>query len=97
MWLTSPESTSSTGARLFLETRSPATANNRYRGLQAFWKFLGEEGEVGRNPMRNMKPPMLPEQQVPILTDDELKKLLNTCRGNDFAARRDMAIHCDRR
>ena len=39
-----------------------------------------------------MKPPMVPEQQVPIPTDDELKKLLNTCRGNDFEARRDMAI-----
>ena len=33
-----------------LETRSPATANNRYRGLQAFWKFLQEEGEIKRNP-----------------------------------------------
>src|SRR3981081_4681393 len=39
-----------------------ATANNRYRCLMAFFKFLVEEGEISRSPMTRMKPPMIPEQ-----------------------------------
>src|SRR4030042_304914 len=30
-----------------LERWKPATANNRYRGLQSFFRWLVEEGEVG--------------------------------------------------
>ena len=43
-----------------LETRKPATASNRYRGCQSFFKWLVEEGEVKENPMARMKPPGFP-------------------------------------
>jgi site-specific recombinase XerD len=76
-----------------LETRKPTTAHQRYRGIQAFFKWLVEEGEVKESPMRNMKPPRLPELQVPVLSEDDLKKLLATCAsGKDFADRRDQAL-----
>lgn len=76
-----------------LETRKPATAHQRYRGLQAFFKWLLEEGEVKESPMRNMKPPKLPELQVPVLSEDELKRLLATCAtGQSFEDRRDHAV-----
>ncbi|HEY5476171.1 MAG TPA: phage integrase N-terminal SAM-like domain-containing protein [Tepidiformaceae bacterium] len=50
-----------------LETRKPATANNRYRSLQAFFKWLREEGEIEESPMVHMRPPKIPELAPPIL------------------------------
>ncbi len=34
-----------------------------------------------------MKPPQLPEEPVPVLTDDQLRRLLKACEGKDFTAR----------
>lgn len=70
----------------------PATASNRYRGLQRYFRWLVDEGEIKESPMRKMKPPRVPEQPPEVLTDDEIKALLKACEGKDFAARRDMAI-----
>ena len=39
----------------------PATTNNRYRGLQAYFGWLVEEGEIRVSPMARMKPPRIPE------------------------------------
>ena len=58
-----------------------STANNRYRGLQQFFKWAIEEEEIPADPMARMKPPMITEKAVPVLTDDTLKKLLRACAG----------------
>ena len=39
-----------------------------------------------------MRPPQIPETPVPVLTEDQLRRLLKACDGRDFAARRDTAI-----
>lgn len=78
-------------ARL-LEHYKPNTAANRYRALRTFFKWAVEEGELEESPMRNMKPPHVPEVPVPVLTADEIKRLLRTCEGKSFEDRRDMAI-----
>jgi site-specific recombinase XerD len=70
----------------------PATAINRYKALQAFFKWCVEEGELARSPMERMKPPILPEEPPQILSEDDLRRLLRTCEGRDFYARRDAAI-----
>lgn len=75
-----------------LETRKPATASNRYRALQRFFAWLLEEGEITDSPMKNMKGPFVPEEPAPILKDDEIKRLLATCKGKSFTDRRDQAI-----
>ena len=75
-----------------LATRAPATANNRYRGLQAFWRWATAEGEVQRSPMARMRPPRIPEKAVPILSLEDLDRLLKACRGATFETRRDMAL-----
>ncbi|MEV6348560.1 tyrosine-type recombinase/integrase [Actinoplanes sp. NPDC051851] len=75
-----------------LDRLSPATTAKHYRSLQQFWKWLLDDGEITRSPMERMSPPAVPEQPVPILTDDELRKLLDACKGTDFEARRDTAI-----
>jgi site-specific recombinase XerD len=59
----------------------PATAANRHRALRAFYAWLEEEGEIPADPMAKMKPPRVPEQPAPVLTEDLLHRLLATCAG----------------
>lgn len=75
-----------------LATAKPATANNRYRGLQSFFKWLQQEGEIKESPMANMKLPKVPEQPPPILDEQGIRWLLGTCSGSTFSDRRDAAI-----
>ena len=42
--------------------------------------------------MTRMKAPLVPEQPIPVLSEDQLRRLLATCRGSDFESRRDHAI-----
>lgn len=75
-----------------LEQRASSTANQRYRSLQQFFKWLVEEGEIERSPMEHMRPPKIDEVSPDVLTEDQLRKLLKTCEGKEFVQRRDMAI-----
>jgi site-specific recombinase XerD len=70
----------------------PASAANRYRSLQQFFKWLTEEGQIKASPMANMKPPNVPLEPPPVLEDAQLKALLKECAGSGFDARRDKAI-----
>ncbi|MCH8235876.1 MAG: phage integrase N-terminal SAM-like domain-containing protein, partial [Chloroflexi bacterium] len=74
------------------EKHKPSTVNNRYRGLQAFFKFLDLEEEIPENPMRNMRPPQVPEILVPVLSEADVKSLLRACEGHGFEDRRDHAL-----
>jgi len=82
-----------------LAIRKPATASNRFRGLQSFFKWLADEGEVKTNPMDRMKPPRVPEAPPDVLREEQLKALLATCEtGSQFEDRRDAAlirVFCD--
>ena len=42
--------------------------------------------------MVKMRPPVIPEQPVPVLSDDQVRRLLAACSGKDFRDRRDAAI-----
>jgi site-specific recombinase XerD len=70
----------------------PSTANNRYRGLQQFFRWCVQEGEVPASPMANMRPPRVPESPPPILSPDALRQLIGTCSGPSLADRRDRAL-----
>jgi site-specific recombinase XerD len=70
----------------------PATANNRYRALSALFKFLVEEGEIRESPMVRMRPPKVPEQAPAVLTEAQLRDLLEACSGTSFDERRDSAL-----
>ncbi len=75
-----------------IATRKPATANNRYRGLQAFFRFLVDDGEIPGSPMDRMRPPKVPDTPPRVLTDTELRAILAACDGPSFEDRRDTAI-----
>ena len=42
--------------------------------------------------MHKMQPPRVPEQLVPVIKENDLRKLFDAVRGNDFEARHDKAI-----
>jgi site-specific recombinase XerD len=76
-----------------LERWKPATANNRFRGLQAFFRWLADEGEIKSSPMERMKPPRVPEEPPDVLTEAHQRLLLKTCEGgHSFDDRMDAAI-----
>jgi len=70
----------------------PTTGAVRYRSLQQLFKWLLEEGEIRSNPMERTKPPIVPETPVPVIGDEDLKRLLRVCEGKRFEDRRDTAI-----
>jgi site-specific recombinase XerD len=70
----------------------PSSAETRYRGLKAFFKWAVEDGELRESPMARMKRPTVPEEPPPMLSDEQLKKLLKACEGREFEDRRDTAI-----
>jgi site-specific recombinase XerD len=74
-----------------LRRRSANTAATRYKVMRVLYRWLEEEEELS-NPMARMKPPIIPEQPVPIVPDDGLRRLLAACAGRGFEARRDTAI-----
>jgi site-specific recombinase XerD len=75
-----------------LERRAAATVWTRYKALRILYRWLEEEDEIGVNPMARMRPPIVPEQPVPVVPEDGLRRLLATCAGKGFEDRRDTAL-----
>jgi site-specific recombinase XerD len=75
-----------------LRTRKANTAANRHRALRAYFRWLLEEGEIQTSPMRNIKPPRVPEEPPEVLTEEQLARFLKACEGKDFDSRRDLAL-----
>jgi site-specific recombinase XerD len=73
-----------------LTRRSASTAATRYKVLRILYRWLEEEDVP--SPMARMKPPIVPDQPVPVIPDDGLRRLLKVCEGKDFEARRDTAL-----
>ena len=70
----------------------PASAANRYRSLQQFFRWLVDEGEVRESPMARMRPPTIPDAPPDVLTEDHLRRLVAATAGQGFEDRRDRAI-----
>src|SRR5205085_10099553 len=59
-----------------IETRSASTALNKHKALQQFFKWLMvDEEEIDRSPMERVKQPKTPTKMVPIIRDEDTKKL----------------------
>lgn len=70
----------------------PNTARNRYLVLVRFFRWLEDEGLIGANPMARTRPPRVPEEPPPLLTEEAVRTLLRACEGRAFADRRDTAL-----
>jgi len=75
-----------------LARRAPSTAATYYKVLKLLYAWLADEEEIPADPMRRMKPPIVPDKPVPIVPEDGLKRLFRVCAGNTFEARRDTAL-----
>jgi site-specific recombinase XerD len=76
-----------------LERFKPATAINRYHGLQAFFKWAVDDDYIKESPMARMKPPALAETPPPVLDEEQLRRLVAVCeKGKAFEDYRDAAI-----
>jgi site-specific recombinase XerD len=75
-----------------MERTSPANAHQHFRALKTFFNWLVDEEEIDRSPMRTMKPPTVPETEVPVISEEDLQKLFKACKGTSYADRRDTAI-----
>ena len=53
----------------------PNTARNRYLALRRFFRWLADEGLIESSPMVRMRPPRVPDEPVPILTDEAVRAL----------------------
>jgi integrase len=62
-----------------LQRRAPETVATRYRRLRVLDRWLEEEEEIPASPMARMKPPIVPDQPVPVVPKDDLWRLLGAC------------------
>lgn len=72
--------------------REPATLQIRFKALHRFVGWLVAEEELARDPMAGLQPATVKPKPVPMLSDADVTKLLHTCEGKEFTARRDQAI-----
>lgn len=74
--------------------QAPNTRLTRYRGLYRFCAWLEAEGEIRANPMAKMEQPKVTDDApVPVVSDDDLRRLFATCAGSRaFNDRRDLAL-----
>ncbi|MBV7504066.1 tyrosine-type recombinase/integrase [Bacillus sp. sid0103] len=71
---------------------SPATVNTRLKTLRVMFKCLFEEGLIDNNPMEGIKNVSEPEEEIVVLTADELKRLLNVPNQRHYAEFRDHVL-----
>jgi len=70
----------------------PSSVLTRYKGLRLFFGWAVDEEELEASPMTKVRPPIVPEQPVPVLLDCNVRTLLKACAGKDFESRRNLAI-----
>ena len=70
----------------------PSTARSRHLSLRRFSAWLADEGEIPDDELIGSKPPKLDVKVVPVLTEEQITRLLKACEGKDLRDRRDTAI-----
>jgi integrase/recombinase XerC len=87
------------------DTRSQATAHNRFRALRALLNYCSDGGDertlrreplgiIDRSPMRRMAAPKLDDVPIPLLAPEQVDLLWHVTErpGKDFTKRRDAAM-----
>jgi site-specific recombinase XerD len=76
----------------YLAKHRPTSAAVRYRALRRFYNWMVTEEIITVSPMAKMSQPQVAEEPVPILSEQELTKLLKVTEGKGFEQRRDHAV-----
>jgi site-specific recombinase XerD len=75
-----------------VSTKAAATAHQRYRGLKQLFAWLAEQGDVTRDPMATIKPPIIPENHIDTVGIEDFRKMLRTCGTEYLIDLRDEAL-----
>lgn len=70
----------------------PATVVSRHMAVRRFASWLADEGELVADPLLGVRAPKLDQPLTEPLTDDQLRALLNACRGRELRDKRDAAL-----
>ena len=70
----------------------PTTAAVRYRSLQQLFAWLVAQHAIPASPMARMQAPKVPPMPVPVIPDEDLRRLLEACAGTRFEDVRDEAL-----
>jgi site-specific recombinase XerD len=66
---------------------------NKHKGLQQFFKWLMvDEEAIDRSPMERVRQPKTPQKLIPVIRDEDTKKLLDACKGKTLPNLRDEAL-----
>jgi site-specific recombinase XerD len=74
------------------ERTASSFAVTRYRSLQQLFRWLDDEGEISGSPMVKMCPPVIPEQPVPVLSDDQVRGPARCLLGQGLARGRSLVV-----
>src|SRR4051794_32783756 len=74
------------------QTVAGSTANLEYRAARRFFGWAVDEDIIPTSPMAKMRPPKMKVVPPPVLTLDEVNRLIAACKGREFSDRRDTAI-----
>lgn len=69
-----------------------ATVSIVYRTLRTFWRWCVAEEEVSRSPMERMESPKVTEEAPPVLSEEELGRLVKAASGKGLEDRRNTAL-----
>jgi site-specific recombinase XerD len=75
-----------------LQEKAESTARVRWITLHAFFAWLEQEQEITHNPTDRLKGVAARIQPPPVLTLEDVRALLKTCRSTTLADRRDNAL-----
>jgi site-specific recombinase XerD len=76
----------------YIARRKASSAVVRFRALRVFFNWMVREEIIEVSPMAKMSQPHVAEQPVPILSEQELARLLKVTEGKSFEQRRDHAM-----
>lgn len=79
-------------AHLLERGTKPATVTSRHLAVRRFSAWIAQEEPSYTDAVAGLKSPKLDDPATLPLTDDQLKALINACKGNDLRDRRDEAI-----
>jgi site-specific recombinase XerD len=74
------------------ERCKPSSVWTAWRHLKGFFTWLHSEGDISVNPMVGVTKPIVPPSEVTVLTAQQVRALLATCKGPDPETRRDHAL-----
>ena len=74
------------------ERFKPASVSVELPQLSDVFRWLVDEDELLVSPMARMKAPIVPQDPPAVISQTQMRAMLDACKGTDFDSRRDLAL-----